>query len=669
MQKQNLNISTLNVNRIKKFDKVAVLKNWVAEIKPHILCCQEVASHECTSWFSNYNCAVNLGDSGVGVAIFWDKNLNLVEISRLVDGRGISCKLGDILIVNLYAPSGTKFRRARDRFYREGITSLFNVTYDHLIIAGDFNCVLSKCDQKPGYNKCPALENLIHGLKLRDSFRVNKNKDIFYTFQAKRFASRLDRIYISKDIIVDNFKFNPIAISDHSGFSLNIKNVQVESCKWYNPVWKLNTSILIREDIINKINNLCDSLLIRQSDFEDINFWWVNVVKQNLAKLLKIQSSIIYKDKKATLKYYNEVLFGLIVENNKNKENIFIKEIKNVKQKILKIQENSLEGFKVKCKNNLYISSEKVGVWHVMRQQKQGNRLKISELQMSNKTIKNNLEIKNIIFQEYKNKFSKIDNNVSKDEMKLYIKDNMLELPIEISEQIKEIGNPLSVNEVWKAIKYIQIGKSPGMDGLPVEIYKLFWSKLKYAFTKHLNNVMENGFNEEQVIGLIKLIPKGADNKCLSNLRPITLLNTDYKIYAVCMANRLKPFLKHLVDCSQTCAVPGRRISDTLNDILLTIQSINDNKLQQAIATIDFKGAFDSVNLEFLWVLMEEYQFDNKFIKAIKNMYVNATSLIEINGELTDTFKIEKSVRQGCPLSMSLFCIILQPLLMFLKKN
>ncbi len=46
----------------------------------------------------------------------------------------------------------------------------------------------------------------------------------------------------------------------------------------------------------------------------------------------------------------------------------------------------------------------------------------------------------------------------------------------------------------------------------------------------------------------------------LDNYRPITLLNSDYKLLYECLATRFGPALQHVVDPTQTAFVPGRWI-------------------------------------------------------------------------------------------------------------
>lgn len=68
-------------------------------------------------------------------------------------------------------------------------------------------------------------------------------------------------------------------------------------------------------------------------------------------------------------------------------------------------------------------------------------------------------------------------------------------------------------------------------------------------------------------------------------------------------------------------------------------------------------------------MVLERFNFPENFIRSLKNLYSNATSKILFNGFLTDSIKISSSVRQGCPLSMALFVIYIEPLIRLIYNN
>ena len=71
---------------------------------------------------------------------------------------------------------------------------------------------------------------------------------------------------------------------------------------------------------------------------------------------------------------------------------------------------------------------------------------------------------------------------------------------------------------------------------------------------------------ESQNYGLLTLLFKKGERALLSNWRPISLLNTDYKILAKALSTRLGKVLAHIVADDQTCGVPGRII---LNNVFI----------------------------------------------------------------------------------------------------
>jgi len=97
----------------------------------------------------------------------------------------------------------------------------------------------------------------------------------------------------------------------------------------------------------------------------------------------------------------------------------------------------------------------------------------------------------------------------------------------------------LNEYECGLALKEMQNNKSPGSDGITIEFYKIFWNDIK----THLVNSLNYSFNNEHLTtlqkqGIISLIPKPGKNlESLSNWRPISLLNNDYKIATKSISN------------------------------------------------------------------------------------------------------------------------------------
>lgn len=97
---------------------------------------------------------------------------------------------------------------------------------------------------------------------------------------------------------------------------------------------------------------------------------------------------------------------------------------------------------------------------------------------------------------------------------------------------------PLTLEECHKALSSMHIGKSPGSDGLSTDFYKFFWPLIGNLVINSLNFAFEHqSLSSEQSRGIITLIHKpDKDANFLTSYRPISLLNTDYKIEAKALA-------------------------------------------------------------------------------------------------------------------------------------
>ena len=245
-------------------------------------------------------------------------------------------------------------------------------------------------------------------------------------------------------------------------------------------------------------------------------------------------------------------------------------------------------------------------------------------------------------------------------------------IPNKLTENEKEDLNQLINNdEILNAIQQLNNNKSPGLDGLTAEFYKIF----RYDIVDNLNEIFNNillmkYIPESMTLGVITLIYKNKgelDN--LKNWRPITLCNLDYKILTKILTNRLKQINTNIINNLQTSGLMNKSIINNALNIENIINYIVENEEEALIISLDQEKAFDRVEHKYLFKVLEKYNFPNNFINLIKIIYSNIKSKIQINGCFTNEFNIERSVRQGCPLSMFLYVLSLEPLISNINSN
>ena len=237
--------------------------------------------------------------------------------------------------------------------------------------------------------------------------------------------------------------------------------------------------------------------------------------------------------------------------------------------------------------------------------------------------------------------------------------------------QSKKCEGPLSENEIFSCLKTFSSDKSPGTDGLTSEWYNTFWPEIKDILIDSFNYTRENGkLGITQRQGIITLIPKKEkDPLLIKNWRPISLLNLDYKLIAKCIANRIKTVLPFIIHNDQTGFMSGRYIGENLIRAIALINYSQKHNLNTYLATIDFQKAFDFLENAHIFRCLRYFGFGQDILTWIKILYHDVSSCVINNGFFTEFFKIERGVRQGCPLSPYIFVLSVECLAHFIRNN
>ena len=90
----------------------------------------------------------------------------------------------------------------------------------------------------------------------------------------------------------------------------------------------------------------------------------------------------------------------------------------------------------------------------------------------------------------------------------------------------------------------MHMNKSLGPDGLTTEFYNMFWDELETDLLDlYNNNFLLGEMTLSQRESLLRLLYRKNERELLGNWRPMSLLNTDHKILAAVLANRLRDTL------------------------------------------------------------------------------------------------------------------------------
>lgn len=203
-----------------------------------------------------------------------------------------------------------------------------------------------------------------------------------------------------------------------------------------------------------------------------------------------------------------------------------------------------------------------------------------------------------------------------------------------------------SLEEIEAALKSTESSKAPGPDGLNARVLKSLWPILKDDILKFFKefgekNFIAKGFNAS----FIALIAKKEVPKSPGDYRPISLMNAVMKLITKTLTLWIKKVMNTLISDAQSAFIKGRQISDC---ILLASEVYHCLKLRKnkgVIFKVDFEKAFDCINWDFLFKVMEKMNFDMKWINWIKTMFSTSTISMLVNGVPTNEFSLKRGLR------------------------
>ena len=169
---------------------------------------------------------------------------------------------------------------------------------------------------------------------------------------------------------------------------------------------------------------------------------------------------------------------------------------------------------------------------------------------------------------------------------------------IQVPDDMKERHEkPLTKEELGIALKGLKTGKTPGANGLTTAFFKMFFCKFGNEFHDAVSEMFQSkSLTATMNRGIINLIPKSnRDTRMLNNMRPITLLDTSYKIIEKAIANRLQEALDIIIHSDQKGFMKGRRISSNIRKIFDLMKYTEENNLNAVILSLDFLKCFDYV--------------------------------------------------------------------------
>ena len=646
-------------------------------------------------------------NNAAGVAMVVNRGLlNASEITceTIVPGRAILASIprpsGTTLnVLNVYAPNEA---RRNEEFWTELDGSLENPPQRRPnIMLGDFNLVEDGLDRLPYHlddpNAVAALGNLKANLDLVDGWRrTNPDKRAYTHLHAPNASQgRIDRIYISNELLrpATEWKItNPPIETDH--WVVSVKVSTPEAPHIGKGRWQIPTYIIDHQGVLEEINSISKTALEEmeatryrrtltrnpQTIFAAFKAKTISLCR---AHARRIHPTITNKIKKQKAKLDAILNDPLIPDDDKMLESI------TIKTNILELERILFESSRTYAKARHHVHAETIckdwirsnrakkprdTIYRLYNPLDEARQPETDSTQMAQRA------------KEYHEHLQRKDRDPTQDPDPAKLDQILENITARTTPgQKSKLANYISWGDAHRALTESGNDKAAGLDGIPTEMWKRMSARydafadqpanpycdIVGMLTRVFNDVEEHGiapdtnFNE----GWMCPIYKKGERDNVANYRPITVLNTDYKIMTKALANKLAEAAPTLIHGDQAGFMKNRSIYDQVKLAKLTIDLGRILGRNGMIVALDQEKAYDKILHPYLWRVLERFGLPNHFIRTVKHLYKGARTSVLVNGILSDPYIVLRGVRQGDALSCLLFNLGIEPLAAALRNS
>ena len=411
-------------------------------------------------------------------------------------------------------------------------------------------------------------------------------------------------------------------------------------------IWRINNSLLNNTQFCEKMTDCIEKAKIKvnNSDLNKSEKW--DVLKNECAKFAKQFSKQVAQNKRKLLINLYDLKTELINEEIiKTSGHQSTNVIAEVSQKITELENEKVKSAMFRSKCQWERMGERNSKYFFALEKRKFNNKTAFSMFVDGKLCKNQ---KRILAEQrafYETLYTS-DPNVHFDMVN--------RTNIKLTEiQKMELDKPLEIDELFEAATSMEKNKVCGCDGLSLEFYIRFWTIIKQPlFDMYCESHERGHFLYSTKKGIISLLPKkDCDPRFLKHLRPLAILNYDYKILAKALASRLKVFLPDLIGEQQTGFMAGRNIQTNIQQTIDIITHINKSRKKAVIISIDFEKCFDRIEHRSIYETMAYFNIGSSFIGWTKVFFTDFLLCTYNAGRASQFFVKGRGVNQGCPIS------------------
>ena len=530
-----LNLASLNVRGLRDSSMctrlLAELKNLGEDVaavqETHFTCGADSRVLE-----SDFNVFSAYGSrTSAGVSLLVGRSLD-ADVDVVFAGDGGRLVVADVAVKSfkfrLVAVYASNIAAERVSFFRRLAPFLDDTK--RLVLMGDWNAILDPKIDKVGWgaNRLGRCESSLVGFVTRhglvDRFRLDHPGWEMWTWldrsPSAKVGSYLDRVLVRRADIdfVSCPTFHLIAWTDHKLIRVSLRLANRPSLAGY---WKFNTSLLEIRDFRDRLESLIQRALVGAVTG---NRWWVSL-KHRIRDFATKYGRQLNLDRTTEAKSIDDRLSRAVAggdslgvelarrdlereSSERYKGSVVRSRLKRVLNEAVKSNATAREE-EVRSFPDRYIASVKTPDGRLLRSGR---------------------EIRDAFRAHFRDRFARCT-DLPLREFRSYLAD----FPRLGAAEAASCEGVVTECEVRDALKQVGLNKSPGLDGLPYEVYL----RMSHMFVPILTDMFNHWFAQGAIPGsvtkgVITLLKKGGRHvwEGLDDYRPITLLNTELKILA-----------------------------------------------------------------------------------------------------------------------------------------
>jgi exonuclease III len=604
-----------------------------------------------------------------GVAILLNPNAAITV--QPWNNRVIAVQIGTERIVNVYAPNSVEtreevFTKLQDWPWGKQTTTL----------AGDFNSVQSPpLDRmggtRSGKPESQALQDLLLQLELEDAVTLEADMDEsvaevdstqYFTYWGPDSASRIDRFYVPQQWTKEVHwveVLEPAAASDHQCVRLHLHRMSNNGKRHRAPRGGTYPIRTAQPDRV--VNEIIEDLADIGVGFRVTAKTWDQTAAECTTCIRRKAKEDTTRRKKAVHRL-----------NAQNRAHLL------TRRELLRVSEaDSREEHLVRIGQRLERTTRQLR-WQFKRVSNWESDQTITGLDCINgEPFQREMSIADKFKSEWKPILGKVHSAVPGDKLESEF-DSFVQVPASrrvTQKQNTELMETITTAEVIKAISDLNRHKAAGPDGLNNDFFKDIEALLVPAMVAIGNELLQGAEPPKSFLGsLIIPLRKKGDSTNAMDCRPISLLQTAYKVFTKVMATRMQRVLGKTIGSSQQGFIHERQMQKTVVMMLAALATAKeepalDAERSRIILLLDFRKAYDTVAREFLFLALSKFGFSHSFVELLRKLHAGTTARFLVNGELSDPQEVISGIRQGCPLAPLLFILAAEILAIAIHQN